>query len=96
MYKNKEVYLTILRAHAREGHLQYLRSLEADLADAAQGDGDGGEEEMAASAIDKEGEAGACQLGIQYPTLQSISAAKLNKQSIQVNIIYDIICLFMI
>jgi hypothetical protein len=29
---NKEVYLTVLRTHSREGHLQYLRSLEADLA----------------------------------------------------------------
>ena len=27
---NKEVYLTVLRAHSREGHLQYLRSLEAE------------------------------------------------------------------
>ena len=33
---NKEVYLTVLRAHSREGHLQYLRSLEADLADVEQ------------------------------------------------------------
>ena len=33
---NKEVYLTVLRAHSHEGHLQYLRSLEADMADAAQ------------------------------------------------------------
>ena len=88
---NKEVYLTVLRAHSREGHLQYLQSLEADLADAAQEEGDGAEESVAASAIDKEGEAGACELGIRYPTLQSIYAGKLNKQSIQVYIIYDII-----
>ena len=97
---NKEVYLTVLRAHAREGHLQYLRSLEADLADAAQDDacGDVAEESesVAASTIDKECEAGACELGIRYPTLQSIYAGKLNKQSIQVNIMYDIIVLFMI
>jgi hypothetical protein len=33
---NKEAYLTVLRAHSREGHLQYLKSLKADLADAAQ------------------------------------------------------------
>ena len=93
---NKEVYLTVLWAHSREGHLQYLRSLEADLADAAQDEGDVAEESVAASSIDKEGEAGACELGIRYPTLQSIYAGKLNKQSIQVNIIYDIIDLFMI
>ncbi len=35
---NKEVYLTVLRAHSREGRLQYVWSLrlEADLADAEQ------------------------------------------------------------
>ena len=79
------------RAHAREDHLQYLRSLEADLADAEQDEGDDAGESVPASSIDKEGEAGACKLGIRYPTLQSIYAGKLNKQSIQANIIYDII-----
>ena len=88
---NKDVYLTVLRAHAREGHLQYLRSLEADLADAEQDEGDDADESVPASSIDKEGEAGACELGIRYPTLQSLYAGKLNKQSIQANIIYDII-----
>ena len=94
---NKEVYLTVLRAHSREGHLQYLRSLEADLADAAaQDEGEDAEESVAVSSIDKEGEAGACELGIRYPTLQSILAGKLTKQSIQVHITYDIITLYMI
>ena len=43
---NKEVYLTVLRSHSREGHLQYLRSpgLEADLSNAAQVEDDGAEE----------------------------------------------------
>jgi hypothetical protein len=93
---NKEVYLTVLRAHAREGHLQYLRSLEADLADAAQEDGDGADEPVSAATVDNECKATACDLGIRYPTLQSIYAGKLNKQSIQVNIIYDIIFVSMI
>jgi hypothetical protein len=89
---NKEVYLTVLRlrAHSREGHLQYLRSLEADMADAAQDEGDIAmiaEESVAATTIDKECEAGACELGIRYPTVQSILAGKLNKQSIHANII---------
>ena len=39
-------------------------SLEADLADAAQDKGDGVEESVATSTIDKECEAGACELGI--------------------------------
>jgi hypothetical protein len=51
---NKDVYLTVLRAHAREGHLQYLRSLEADLADAEQDEGDDAGESVPASSIDKE------------------------------------------
>jgi hypothetical protein len=38
----------------------------------------------------------ACELGIRCPTLQSIYAGKLNKQSIQVNIIYDIMFCIMI
>ncbi len=63
---NKEVYLTVIRAHSGEGHLQYL--LETDMADAAQDKGNGGEEFVASSSIDKEGEAGACELGIRYPT----------------------------
>jgi hypothetical protein len=54
---NKDVYLTVLRAHAREGHLQYLRSLEADLADAEQDEGDDAVESVPASSIDKEGDA---------------------------------------
>ncbi len=80
------------------GHLQYLRSLEADLADAAQDEGDCAEESVSASsqAVDKEGEAGACKLGIRHPTLQSIYAGKLTKESIQVYIMYDIIEIFMI
>jgi hypothetical protein len=93
---NKEVYLTVLRAHSREGHLQYLQSLEADLADAEQDGGDGAEESVSASTVDKECEAVACELGIRYPTLQSIYAGKLNKQSIQVHIIYDIKDLYMV
>jgi hypothetical protein len=83
---NKEVYLMVLRAHSREAHLQYLLSLEADLADEAQDEDEGAEESVSASTVDKECEAGACELRIRYPTLQSIYAGKLNKQSIQVYI----------
>ncbi len=96
------MYLTVLRAHSREGHLQYLQSLEADLFNAAQIEDDGAEESesVPGSSIDKEGEAGACELGIRYPKLQAIYAGKLNKQSIQVistyDIIYNVICSYMI
>jgi hypothetical protein len=61
---NKEVYLTVLLAHSREGHLQYLLSLEADLVHAEQDGGDGAEETVSASTVDKEYEAVACELGI--------------------------------
>ena len=85
---NKEVYLTVLRAHSREGHLQYsqyLQSLEADLADAEQDEGNGGEEGVAAYTIDTGKEC------------EAVSAVgKSNKQSIQVNITHDIIFSFMI
>ncbi len=45
---NKEVYLTVLHAHSHEGHLQYLWTLEADLADTAQEEDDGAEESVPA------------------------------------------------
>jgi hypothetical protein len=75
------VFLTVLRAHSREGHLQYLQSLEADLFNAAQIENDGAEESesVPGSSLDKEGDAGACELCIRYPTLQAIYAGKLNK-----------------
>jgi hypothetical protein len=67
---NKEAYLEVLLAHSREGHLQYLRSLEADLADAEQDKGEVAADSVAASAVDKDCDAIACELGIQCPTLQ--------------------------
>ena len=42
---NKEEYLTALQSHSPEGHLQYLRSLEADLSSAAQVEDDGADSE---------------------------------------------------
>jgi hypothetical protein len=53
-------------------------SLEAYLADAAQEEGDGAEESVPASAVEKECDAVACEVGILYPALQSIYAGKLN------------------
>ncbi len=42
--------------------------------------------------VDREGEVGACELEIQYPSLalQSTYRGKLNKQSIQAQIMYDV------
>jgi hypothetical protein len=69
---------------------------------AVQDEGYGAEESESAvgSSIEKEGEAGACDLGIRYITLQAIYAGKLNRQSIQVistdDIMSDIITFFVI
>ncbi len=70
----------VLLVHSHEGHLQYLQSLESDMADDNQA-------LATASSLEDEYEAATCELGIRYPSLQAIYAEKLKKQSIQVNII---------
>ena len=42
---NKEVFLTILRYHVREGHLQYLLKLRANLCGEEDETGPGGDSE---------------------------------------------------
>jgi hypothetical protein len=70
---NKEVlvYRTVLLAHSCEGHLQYLGSLEADLANAAKDKGEiaASEESVSASTVDtsKEPE---CEAGADCECLQ--------------------------
>ena len=85
---NKEVFLTILRYHVREGHLQYLLKLRADLT----GGGEDDEDQNAASAMERiEGEKRksakndsiSCDLGLRYPLLQSIFAGSKNHQTLQ-------------
>ncbi len=44
----------------------HLRSLEADLADAEQDEGEVAADSVAASAVDKDCQATACELGIPY------------------------------
>jgi len=84
---NKEVYLTVLKTHARAGHLSYLRTLEADLADAATAEDDASEEEdhPSGAKIDSLVETGSSELGIRYPTLQAIFGGKTTRQRIQVH-----------
>ena len=64
---NKEVYLTVLKAHARAGHLSYLRSLEVDLADAAGAEDDASEEEdhQICAKLDLTVKMGSSELGIR-------------------------------
>ena len=82
---NKDIFLTILRWHVRAAHLQYLRNLEVDLADAdAEADDDGSASVSIHADMEADKNDGiSCELGIRYPTLQSIMGAR-NHLSIQV------------
>ena len=72
------------RWHVRTAHLQYLRNLEVDLADAE----DNGCFNELSTRLELEADKNdgiSCELGIRYPTLQSIvSGRKKNHLSIQV------------
>ena len=84
---NKDVFLCILRHHVREGHLQYLRQLQSDLA----GDEDIDAEEVAASRKEDylaRNDSISCELGIRYPVLQAILSGRKNHQSLMVRIYY--------
>ena len=86
---NKEVFLTILRYHVREGQLQYLLKLRADLGGAE----DEEYEHQAAGRAMKQVESDkkqsarndsiSCDLGLRYPLLQSIFAGSRNHQTVQ-------------
>jgi len=77
---NKDVFLTILKWHVREGHVQYLRTLQADLEDAEEeGDDD---TDLRPLMADKD-DGISCELGIRYPMLQSILSGDKNRQTIQ-------------
>lgn len=90
---NKEVFLTILRYHVREGHLQYLLKLRADLM--AQDEDDFDAPSAAMEQVDKDKKMSAkndsisCDLGLRYPLLQSIFAGSKNHQSLQVSVYHD-------
>ena len=85
---NKKVFLTIMRYHVREGHLQYLLKLRTDLT----GGGEDDEDQNAARAMERiEGEKRksvkddsiSCDLCLRYPLLQSIFAGSKNHQTLQ-------------
>ena len=77
---NKDVFLTILKWHVREGHVQYLRTLQADLEDAEEeGDDD---TDLRPLMADKD-DGISCELGIRYPMLQAILSGDKNRQTIQ-------------
>ena len=80
---NKDIFLTLLRWHVRAAHLQYLRNLEVVMADA---DHDEDPELSVITHLEADKNDGiSCELGIRYPTLQSIMAGRRNHLSIQVH-----------
>ena len=77
---NKDVFLTLLKYHVQEGHLQYLERLYCDLAD------EGAMDVSAAVQADRfqaRNDTVSRELGISYPVLQSIMSGR-NHQTIQV------------
>ena len=70
---NKDIFLTLLRWHVRAAHLQYLRSLEVDMADAGDQDDDSGLSVVTGLEADRNDWI-SCELEIRYSTLQSIMA----------------------
>ena len=82
---NKEVFLTIIRHHVREGHLQYLQKLRADLL--AEEEDDLEDRSDVAERIDArnaKNDSLPCELGLRYPLLQSIMSGHRNHQTLQV------------
>ena len=88
---NKDVFLCIMRWHVRAGHLQYLRSLDVDAADAeAEGlqvEGGDAVDPRIAGMPQRDALNGAghddipCELGIRYPALQAIMSGRRNIQT---------------
>jgi hypothetical protein len=69
--------------------MQYLRNLEVDMADANGSEDDLSLERVTELEADKN-DGISCELGIRYPTLQSIMSGRKNHLSIQVNIAWYI------
>ncbi len=74
---NEEVYLTILRYHVHEVHLQYLLKLRADLCGEEDEPGPGDDPERIHNKDDhsklaQRNDSISCDLGLRYPLLQSI------------------------
>jgi hypothetical protein len=87
---NKEVFLTILRYHVREGQLQHLLKLRADLCGEEDGTGPGHDLESIQRPKDhlrmaEKNDSISCDLGLRYPLLQSIFFGHKNHQTLQVS-----------
>ena len=85
--------MTIIRHHVREGHLQYLQKLRADLL--AEEVDDLGEQADSLESLESKSAKNyslPCELGLRYPLLQSIMSGHKNHQTLQVtHIVPDIV-----
>ena len=79
---NKDVFLCILRHHVREGHLQYLQKLQADLA--CEDDSEAVPHANSPEDWLARNDSISCELGIRYPVLQAILSGRKNHQSLMV------------
>ena len=79
---NKDVFLTLMKYHVREGHLQYLDCLYSDLADENEHEKP---EQLKCESWLAKNDAISCELGIRYPVLQSILSGR-NHQSTKVRV----------
>lgn len=90
---NKDVFLTILRCHVREGHLQYIQMMETDVRDCildVEPDLQDEDDSLGSKIVDKN-ESISCDLGIRYPTLQAILSGKKNIQTTHVHTLQNIL-----
>ena len=78
----------ILRHHLREGHLQYLQKLQADLAGEDDSE-EGVSPTRAAEDWLARNNSISCELGIRYPVtvLQAILSGRKHHQSLMVSVI---------
>ena len=82
---NKDVFLTVLRYHVRDGMIQYLRTLNEDLLELGEPEErQEGREARLAAYISDCNDSISCDLGIRYPTFQSIMSGKRNHLSLHV------------
>ena len=86
---NKDVFLTVLRYHVRDGMIQYLRTLNEDLLELGEPEErQEGREVRLAAYISDRNHSISCDLGpilgIRYPTFQSIMSGKRNHLSLHV------------
>ena len=82
---NKDVFLTVLRYHVRDAMIQYLRTLNEDLLELGEPEErQEGREARHAAYISDRNDSISCDLGIRYPTFQSIMSGKRNHLSLHV------------